>query len=313
MSRRPRSPYAPRYWPTWTALGLLWCLARLPYRWAMAAGDLIGLIAMPLARYRRHVVDTNLALCFPEKSPRERARLRRANFRYTGRGVVELGMAAWWPEERVAGIGTVTGLEHVREARRQGRGVILMGLHFTSLDFTGRIMLRHVPFQVIYRENENPVVERFMRGSRERHFEDAIHRRDMRGLIRALRRGQVIWYPPDQDYGRRYSVFAPLFGRPAATITVLSRLAAMTGAAVLPALNRARTDGRGYLVRIDPPLEGFPSGDEVADATRINRLLEERIREAPEQYYWVHRRFKTRPEGEPSPYRRKRRRQRSSP
>ncbi len=302
-----RSRYSPRYWPAWAGLGLLWCLARLPYRAAMAAGDLIGLIALPLAPYRRHVVERNLALCFPERSEAERRRMRRANFRYTGRAVVELGMAAWWPDHRVAGIGEVHGLEHVAAARRDGRGVILMGLHFTSLDFTGRIMLRHVPFQVIYRENENPVVEAFMRSSRERHFEGAIHRRDMRGLIRALRRGQVVWYAPDQDYGRRYSVFAPFFGQPAATITVLSRLAAMTGAAVLPATNRARTDGRGYIIRIDPPLTAFPSGDDAADAARINQILEQRIREAPEQYYWVHRRFKTRPEGEASPYRRKRR------
>ncbi|MGD8428902.1 MAG: lipid A biosynthesis lauroyl acyltransferase, partial [Ectothiorhodospiraceae bacterium] len=213
----------PRYWPTWLGLGVLWFITRLPYRWAMAVGDGIGLVAYRVSRYRRHIVEINLQLCFPELSDRDRQQLARRNFMYTGRGLVELGLAAWLPESRIRGLATVEGGEHVERAVSQGRGVILLGGHFTALDMLGRALLTRVRFQVIFRENRNPVIERFMAGSRRRDFDEALNRRDMRGLVRALRAGRVVWYPPDQDYGRRYSVFAPLFGVPASTITVPAR------------------------------------------------------------------------------------------
>lgn len=304
-----RTLLVPRYWLTWLGLGLLRVAAALPYRAAMRVGDAVGAMAWHLVPYRRRIVETNLRLCFPELGADARRALARRNFRYTGRGLIEMALAWWAPERRIVGLGAVEGIEHVERARADGRGVILASAHFIPLDLSGRFIARHLGFQVIYRENRNRVLEQFMRSSRQRLFEDAFDRNDARALMRALRAGRVVWYPPDQDYGHRHSVFAPFFGIPAATITMTSRLARMSGAAVLPCYGFAREDGRGYEVRIGPPLEGFPSGDDAADAERLNACLEAEVRRRPAQYYWVHRRFKTRPDGETSPYipRRKRR------
>ncbi|WP_435103418.1 LpxL/LpxP family Kdo(2)-lipid IV(A) lauroyl/palmitoleoyl acyltransferase [Arhodomonas sp. AD133] len=305
-----RKLLAPRYWLTWLGIGVLWGAARLPYRWGMAVGDVLGWLAWYLIPYRRHIVDTNLRLCFPEWSSAERDTLARRNFRRTGRGLVELALAWWAPERRIARLGHVEGVEHVHRALAEGRGVILVSAHFIPLDISGRILAREFPFQVIYRQNRNAVIEHFMGESRRRHLEHAFDRRDMRALVRALRARRVVWYPPDQDYGRRHAVFAPFFGVPAATITMTSRLARLSGAAVIPCYGLAREDGAGYVVKLGAPLEGFPSGDDLADATRLNASLEAEVRRYPDQYYWVHRRFKTRPEGESRPYTRTRRRRR---
>lgn len=294
----------------WLAVGTLWLVARLPHRLALWLGDGLGRVAWHVAPYRRHITDVNLRLCFPELDAGQRRRLAWQNFRYTGRGLMEVGIAWWGSDRHIRGLAQVEGLEHVHRALEQGRGVILLGAHFTPLDLTGRLLLTKLPFQVIYRADRNPVVERMMRLNRERHFERAFERRDMRALVRALRDRRVVWYPPDQDYGPRHSVFAPFFGVQAATITMTSRLARLSGAAVIPAFGVAREDGRGYRVRIHPPLEGFPSGDDQVDAARINAALEAEVRRFPAQYYWVHRRFKTRPDGQPRPYNPKRRERR---
>lgn len=291
-------------------MGLLRLSACLPLSWALAAGALVGRLSYYLVPYRRRIVEANLTLCLPELTQPERTALVRKNLRYTGRGLVEVGIAWWSKPALIQRLGHFEGLEHLRQALAEGRGVILLGAHFTALELTGRIMLTQIPFQVIYRESRNPVIERFMRECRGRFYEQTLPRRDLRALVRALRERRVIWYPPDQDYGRRHSVFAPFFGIPAATITITSRLARLTGAAVIPVYGMARVAGDGYTIRLHPPLQDFPSGDDQLDATRLNALLEAEVRRHPEQYYWVHRRFKTRPDGTPGPYRSRRRRKR---
>lgn len=282
-------------------MALLRCIARLPFRWALAVGALLGRLSYYLMPYRRRIAEANLALCLPELTVAERAALVRENLRYTGRGLVEAGIAWWGKPSLIQRLSHFEGLEHLQQALGEGRGVILLGAHFTPLELTGRIMLTRIPFQVLYRENRNPVIERFMRENRQRLYEQALPRRDLRAVVRALRKRRVVWYPPDQDYGRPHSVFAPFFGIPAATITVTSRLARLTGAAVIPAYGTAR-ESDGYTIRLYPPLQDFPSGDDEQDASRLNALLEAEIRRHPEQYYWVHRRFKTRPDGVPGPY-----------
>ncbi|MDN5849444.1 MAG: LpxL/LpxP family Kdo(2)-lipid IV(A) lauroyl/palmitoleoyl acyltransferase [Nitrococcus sp.] len=299
---QPRRIYAARYWSSWLGMGLLRCIARLPFPWALALGGLVGRLSYYLLPYRRRVVEANLALCLPDLTAAERNALVRENLRCTGRGLVEVGIAWWGKAALIQRLGHFEGLEHLRQALDEGRGVILLGAHFTPLELTGRIMLSQIPFQVIYRENRNPVIERFMRESRQRLYQQTHQRRDLRALVRALRERCVVWYPPDQDYGRSHSVFAPFFGIPAATITVTSRLARLTGATVIPTYGTARRSATGYTIRLHPPLRNFPSGDEVLDATRLNAVLEAEVRCHPEQYYWVHRRFKTRPDGAPEPY-----------
>lgn len=283
-------------------MGLLRCIARLPFPWALATGDLLGRMSYYLVPYRRRVVEANLALCLPDLAAAERTALVRENLRFTGRGLVEAGIAWWGNAALIQRLGHFEGLEHLQQALDEDRGVILLGAHFTPLELTGRIMLTRIPFQVIYRENRNPVIERFMRENRQRLYEKTLQRRDLRAVVQALRERRVVWYPPDQDYGRSHSVFVPFFGIPAATITVTSRLARLTGAAVIPAYGTARESGEGYTIRLSPPLRDFPSGDDAQDATQLNTVLEAEIRCHPEQYYWVHRRFKTRPDGVPAPY-----------
>ena len=311
--RRERGIYAPRYWSSWLGLGLLRCIASLPLPWALAVGDLLGRLSYHLLPYRRRIVEANLALCLPELGAAERTALTRQNLRFTGRGLVEAGIAWWRDAALIQSLGHFEGLDNLAQVLREERGVILLGAHFTPLELTGRIMLTQVPFQVIYREQRNAVIERCMQDNRRRLYERTVWRGDLRSLVRALRERRIIWYPPDQDYGPAHSVFAPFFGIPAATLTVTARLVRLTGAAVIPTYGTARKSGHGYTIRLYPPLRDFPSGDDEHDARRLNAVLEAEVRRNPEQYYWVHRRFKTRPDGAPGFYpvrRRKRMRRR---
>lgn len=293
----PPALLAPRHWPTWLLLGLGWCLAQLPWPLQRRLGRGLGRLLYHLARRRRRIARINLKLCFPGKDALERDLLLRRHFRSLGMGVVETAMSWWTPAHRLAHRYQLEGLEHLQAALARGRGVILLSAHFTTLEIGGRLLAQRAPFHVLYRSHKNPVFERVMRRARERHFERAIAREDMRGFLRSLKQNMPVWYAPDQDYGREKSVFAPFFGVPAATITATSRLAAASGAAVVPFFPERRADGRGYVLRLYPALEGFPGESPEADAARINALIEERIRARPEQYLWVHRRFKTRPEG----------------
>ncbi|KAB7627330.1 LpxL/LpxP family Kdo(2)-lipid IV(A) lauroyl/palmitoleoyl acyltransferase [Alkalilimnicola sp. S0819] len=291
----------PRHWPLWLGLGLLWLITRLPHRAGMAIGRALGRLSYRLAKSRRHIAQVNVRLCFPELSEAEREALVRRNFEYTGMTVIEMGWAWWVGDERFAPLGEIQGLEHLQAALARGQGVLLVGGHFTSLEIAGRLLVPHANFPVTYRAHKNPVMEYILRRARNRYYDSAIERHDVRGMIRALRKGMPVWYAPDQDYGRRHSVFVPFCGVSAATVTGTARLAGMSKATIIPAQFYHRPDGR-YQIILHPPLEGYPSGDEHADAWRINAFIEEWVRQRPEQYLWAHRRFKTRPEGEPRPY-----------
>ncbi len=301
-SSAPQRFLSPRYLPTWLALVTMWLLAQLPFRIQMLIGALLGNTMRYLAPRRRQIAETNLKLCFPDLGEAERKALLKAHFRSLGIGSVETAMSWWTPETRLKRRVRIEGLENLTRALEQGKGVILMSGHFTSLEIGGRLLAMFAPFHVLYRKHKNPLFESTMKQARERHFDKAIPRDDMRGMIRSLKDNMPVWYAPDQDYGREKSVFAPFFGIPAATITATSRLAKSSGAAVVPFFQRRLPDGSGYALRLYPALEGFPSDDLQEDARRVNQIIEEQIRSMPEQYLWVHRRFKTRPEGAPALY-----------
>jgi len=293
---------APRYWPTWLALGLLRGVTRLPYRAQMACGDLIGALAWRLGRRRRHIAAVNLALCFPELDAAARRRLLRRHFSSLGRGVVETALCWWGRERRLHDKAQITGLEHLQAALAGGRGVILLSAHFTTLEIGGRLLALHAPFHVLYRPHKNALFERVMHNARRRRFDKAIPRSDTRALLASLKRNLPVWYAPDQNHGGSHSIFAPFFGVPASTLTSTAKLAALSGAAVVPFFQMRLPGGEGYLLTLCPALEDFPGKDVEAATARLNRLFEDVIREMPEQYLWVHRRFKTRPEGEAYPY-----------
>ncbi|QXH48247.1 lipid A biosynthesis lauroyl acyltransferase [Pseudomonas xanthosomatis] len=299
----------PRFWALWLGLGLLWLIAQLPYRALLGLGRALGAVMYRLAGERRRIAARNLELCFPELSSDERQRLLKENFASTGIAFFEMAMSWWWPKARLARLAHIEGIEHLQAAQRDGEGAILMAVHFTTLEIGAALLGQAHTIDGMYREHGNAVFDFIQRRGRERHNPDslAVERDDVRGMLKLLRKGRAIWYAPDQDYGAKQSIFVPLFGIPAATVTATSKFARLGKARVIPFTQKRLEDGSGYRLVVHPPLEGFPGETEEADCLRINQWVEGVLRECPEQYLWAHRRFKSRPEGEPRLYDKKKR------
>ncbi len=293
--------YGPRYWLTWLGLGLFHLLGRLPISVSMVFGQVLGDAFFLLARSRRHIAEINIAHCFPHLTPAEQRALVRKIMHSTGKSVVESSISLWGPARQFAQRYTIHGLEYIEAAKAKGQGVLLVGCHFTTLDAAARILAFHFKYDMLYRKDPNPLLAYKLIKARESFAGNAIVRSDTRQLIKNLRQGHVVWYAPDQDFGAKQSVFAPFFGVQAATIVGTARIAELGRAIVIP-LSHYRDERNHYHLFIGAPLEGYPTGDDVADATRINHVIETAIAKQPDQYLWVHRRFKTRPEGEPGLY-----------
>lgn len=301
-----RSRYSPRYWPTWALVAGGWVLSRLPTDVLLATGRVLGRTLYRASALtdasRRHVTETNIALCFPDATPEERMRLARESFVHTTVGALETALAWLNPGRDVSARTHLEGLEHLQAAAAAGRGVLLVGGHFSALDIVAQRVSRAVDLDVMYRGNRNPVWEWLQVRGRRRCFGAVIERRDVRKALRRLAAGRILWYAPDQDYGPRHSVFAPFFGVPAATITATARLAEFNRSPVV-FMSTARDPESGtWSARFSPALDDFPAGDKLLDAARINSLIESAVRVHPEQYLWMHRRFKTRPPGEAPVY-----------
>jgi Kdo2-lipid IVA lauroyltransferase/acyltransferase len=268
--------------------------ARLPFNCARRLGKGIGTLAATLFPYRRSVALTNLRLCFPEMDEPGRRRLLRRHYQAMGIGLFELA-AAWYKPDRAftAEIATVTGLEHLDAVRESGRGALLLTAHFTTLEIAGRILNTRRKFSCLYRRPDQPVIARAMVEARQGFLKRVIHFDQMAELIHALRDGESIWYAPDQGKRLKYSALVPFFGVPAVTNTATGRIAKMGRAAIVPFFGYRQPDGR-YRVEIYPELRDIPSDDPEADALVINRIIEGFIHKAPDQYFWLHRRFKRR-------------------
>ncbi|HKM38424.1 MAG TPA: lipid A biosynthesis lauroyl acyltransferase [Thiopseudomonas sp.] len=294
----------PRYWLLWFGLALLWLLTQLPYVVLLRLGRVLGALMLRFAGSRRHIVTRNIELCFPQLSESERQHLIRENFASTGIAFFEMAMSWWWPKKRLSALVQVQGLEHLQAAQAQEQGVILMAIHFTTLEIGAALLGQQHTIDGMYRAHKNPVFDYVQRRGRERHNADAqaIKREDVRGMLKVLRQGRAIWYAPDQDYGPKQSLFIPLFGVPAATVTATSKFAKLGRALVVPMTQTRLADGQGYLIKIEPPLQNFPGESDEQDCLRINQWIENAIAKHPEQYLWAHRRFKTRPEGEAKLY-----------
>lgn len=294
----------PGFWPLWLALGFFWLLVQLPYPVLLWLGRLLGGLMYVFARHRRHIAQRNLELCFPGWSKEKRSNVLKENFASSGIALFEMGMSWWWNKKRLARLLRIEGLEHLQAAQQQGQGVILMAIHFTTLEIGAALLGQLHTIDGMYRAHKNPVFDYVQRRGRERHNEDAIaiEREDIRGMLRQLRDGRAIWYAPDQDYGFKQSIFVPLFGVQAATVTATSKFARLGRAVVVPMQQTRLPHGRGYLIRIEPAWTEFPGEADEADCLRINQWIEQAILAQPEQYLWAHRRFKTRPEGEAKLY-----------
>ena len=304
---RPRFRAAffhPRFWLLWSGLGVLWLVVQLPYKVQLRIGQVLGALMYRVAGDRRRIAARNLELCFPEKSAAERKQLLKDNFASTGIAFFEMAMSWWWSKPRLAKLAHVEGLEHLKQAQLEGKGVILMAFHFTTLEIGAALLGQKHTIDGMYREHKNPLFDFIQRRGRERHNVDslAVERDDVRGMLKLLRSGRAIWYAPDQDYGAKQSIFVPLFGVQAATVTATSKFARLGKAQVVPFTQQRLADGSGYKLVIHPPLSDFPGESDEADCLRINQWVERAVSECPDQYLWAHRRFKTRPPGEPKLY-----------
>ena len=287
---------APRYWPWWIILGLLRLINLLPYGMQLRIGAQLGGLLFHLAPRRRRIAEINLELCFPELDNRQRRALNYRHFQSLGMSLLETTFGWWGSDRRLRPLLKIQGMEHLENALAKGKGVLLLSGHYACLDLTGRLFHLHIqhPLSGMYRANENPVVEYLYRTHRTRMFRQLIARDDVRSVLRRLKKNELIWYAPDQAYRGRGSVVAPFFNNDAATGAGTSRLAKLSQATVVPFHYQRLPDGKGYLFTFHPGLTQFPGDDEAADATLINHTLETMIRLAPEQYFWLHRRFKRR-------------------
>jgi len=294
----------PKYWLTWLGVLVLYSISWLPYKWQLGLGRLIGLMFFNIGGKRKHIANTNLKLCFPDMSSQERQRILKENFKNTGIALFETGMGWWWPNWRINRKVTVTGIEHIEKAQREGKGVLLLAMHYLSVEMNARGIGHEHPMVVFYRPHNNPLMEYFQFRGRGRSNKYMLGKKDVKGLMKALRDGEACIYLPDQDYGRNRSLFVPFFGvKEAATTTgtlVFARQKNVKTMMIVPTRN---DDGSGYTLEVLPPFENFPSKDNEADLIRVNQALEKAILRKPEQYMWLHRRFKTRPDPEsPSLY-----------
>jgi KDO2-lipid IV(A) lauroyltransferase len=276
----------------WAGLGLLWLLNLLPWPVKRALAWVLGLIIYYFIPVRRSVVTVNLRLAFPELSSPERRRLAQAHYHSLALGVFETCTAWWSPPHRLPPH-RIIGIEHLQEAIKAGKGALVLTAHVTMLELGARIINEQIPFAALYRDANNPVVALIMRRIREERLKVAIHFDDLRNLLRTLKKGYLVWYAPDQGKRTKMSEVLPFFGEPAITNVATSRIAQMSGCQVIPYFARRLADGT-YELETFAPWDNFPSGDHTADAIRVNTFIESQVRRSPEQYFWVHKRYKRR-------------------
>lgn len=284
----------------------LWLLHWLPLPLLAQLGRCLGLLLRVLIPKRQRIVDVNLGLCFPDMSAADRKALAREHFAMLGRSLLERSLLWWASEKRLRRISRVEGLENLQlhGQRRGEQPLILLVPHFLGLDISGTTLALYIDAVSMYSQQKNASFDKLLYHGRSRFGDQHLLTRQdgIRGTVKALRERRPFFYLPDMDYGARDAVFVPFFGVPAATITGLSRLAKLGGTRVCSVITEILPGGQGYVTRIGPSWDNFPSNDAEADTARMNAFIEAEIRKLPAQYYWVHKRFKTRPDGEPGFY-----------
>lgn len=295
---------APRHWPSWLGLAVWFLIVQLPYK---VQFRLARWLSPQLRRNKKrlHQAVTNIRLCFPELTPEQQEALLAETLFSTAMTVFETGIAWFWPKWRLRKLYKISGLEHVKQVQAEGQGALLLSLHFTTLDIGSAMLGQHIDYDGMYRSHINPVYDYMQRKRREAYCSKealAFSRDNLRTMIHRLRKGRLVWFAPDRDLGENNSVFVPFFGVQTATVTSTGQFARMGKARVIPFCQFRREDGSGYDVVIHPPFDNYPTGDEYADARRVNAFMEDQIKKAPGQYFWAQPRFKTRPAGEPKVY-----------
>jgi len=293
---------APHYWLLWFGFAILRLSVYLPYGVLMRIGKLLGLILMPFARRRRKIIARNLELCFPHKSMQERQLILRKNFANMGMTLFETAITWWASEAKKQKLAKFEGLEHLLNAQNK-HGILLVAAHFTTLEIGCSMLETKFSAHHFYRKHPNAVFDYMQHKMRQKNAKyQLIERSDIKSILKTLRAKKAVWYAPDQDYGREHSLFVPFFGISAATITATSRIAKITKAKIIPFMQVRLPNYQGYKIKVFAPLDNFPTNNLEQDCITINSWLEQIISTHPEQYLWAHRRFKTRPIGEPSLY-----------
>jgi len=277
---------------------IMWLIHFLPFRVIVAIGNGVGSLLYFAAKDRRRVGVINLKLCFPDMSDGARRELLRDNFRMFGRGLFERSILWWSSARRISGLIRVEGVEHFESIA--GQPAILLTPHFVGMDVGGQWIAQHTDTVCMYANQKNQYMTELLLKKRARFRNQHLYSRQqgLRPILKGMREGMPFIYPPDQDQTVKDGAFIPFFGVPAATITSVPRIAKMTGAKVLPCITRLLPGGEGYVLTFYPVWDDFPTGDDIADTRRMNEFIEQRVLEMPEQYFWLHKRFKTRPDGE---------------
>ena len=288
-----------RYWPVWFMVGVLRLLAWLPLPLLYVLGAVGGELAYLLHRPRRNITLRNLTACFPDKTNAEIRALARGHFRSLVVAVLNTGVSWWGGEARLRRMTRFQNRAVLDAAKRRGENVIVLVPHFTGLEYGGMFLSIITPTITMYQHHKNPLMDALIKQHRARFGGILYPRRaPAKSMIKLLRQGHLFYYLPDQDPGRNKGVFAPFFSIPTATYGTLGRIARLINATVIPCAVKILPWGRGFEIIFEQPLSDYPGGDTVADATRMNHAIEALIAHAPEQYFWSHRRFKTRPPGE---------------
>ena len=282
----------PRYWGVWLGLALVRLLNLPPLRAQLTVGRLLGRLAYAFSRRDRRIAAINIALCLPDWSEAQRRILLRTHFESLGCALLETGLVWWASEARLRRLIQFEGVEHLRQALAHGRGALLLSAHFTTLEMGARALTLLGPTSIMYLTPSNPLIAELSRRGRTRHTVQAIAADQIRDLLQNLKNNLPVWYAPDQRFTDKNSALVPLFGQPASSNIATSRLARISGAPVLPYFPERRSDDSGYVVRIYPPFENYPSGDAIADTRRFHELIEDRVRSHPDQYLWAYKRFK---------------------
>jgi len=284
----------PRFWPSWLGLLFMRLTIYLPIKIQLWLGNIIGVVMGMILKDRMKIAQRNLELCFPELNPEQRAELLKRNQQEMGMLLIETALSWWASDEQLRKRVRYEGFEHIDQALAKGKGIILLTGHFTSMEIGGRLFTLKNSGYVFVRPMKNALFNAVMMNARKRSGEGIILRDDPRSMIKILRKGKIIWYAPDQDFGKNRSIYVSFFGVPAATISATGKIAKITEAAVILFVPKRETDG-SYTLTCKPALTDFPLGDNDKDTQRINDIIESEIRKMPEQYVWIHRRFKSQP------------------
>lgn len=292
----------PKYWGLWLGLGIFKLILCLPYPILVKIGLGLGKVFTQLGfgKRRMQIARRNLELCFPHYSAEQITALVQENMKSVGMAIIETGMAWFWSDERILKWSKIEGEEYLKQSTRNNQGVLLVGVHFLTLELGARIVGLHHQGIGIYRPNDNPLLDWIQFRGRIRSNKGMLDRKDVRGMIRVLKNGGMIWYAPDHDYGRRNSVFVPFFAVDEACTTAGSYmlLRSAPNTVVIPFSPIRNADYSGYTIKISPPVDFSECQDEVETAILMNKVVEREIMNVPTQYMWLHRRFKTRPNEE---------------